>query len=117
MYETELNGEVCEHLQAGGRERRRGPVRVIQAEAVLPPVLQDAIDLIFRQLDCERATYRSYTGFVFAVLKPDFPSPTAAIRQLNDGVFYPSVFHRIGSAPERGGTYGKMIAQYVHLCT
>jgi hypothetical protein len=115
MYETELNGEVCHVENTSRLEAANGGGA--QAEAVLLPVLQDAVDLIFRQLDCERATYRSYTGFVFAVLKPDFPSPTAAIRQLNDGVFYPSVFHRIGPAPERGGTYGKMIAQYVHLYT
>jgi hypothetical protein len=56
-------------------------------EAALLSVLQDAIDLLFRQLDGQRPTYGSYTGFVFAVVKPDFPSPSTAIGQLHDGVF------------------------------
>jgi hypothetical protein len=86
-------------------------------EAALLPVLQDAIDLLFRQLDGQRPTYGSYTGFVFAVVKPDFPSPSTAIGQLHDGVFYSLVFHKIGSTTERNRTYGKMTAQYVHLCT
>jgi hypothetical protein len=32
---------------------------------------------------------------MFAVAKPDFPSPTTAPGQLNDGVFYPFVFHGV----------------------
>jgi len=62
------------------------------------------------------ARHRSDTGFVFAVTKPDFPSPTSVIGQLNDGVFYPFVFHGYpGSAWMRGRDYAKMTAQYVHF--
>jgi len=69
--------------------------------APLLPVLEHAINLGFSKLDCQGSANPSYTGFAFAVTKPDFPSPTAAIGQLNDGVFYSIVFHQICSASER----------------
>ena len=73
----------------------------------LLPVLDDPIDLIFSQFDRKRSTHRSYTGLVFAVVKPDFPSPTGIIGQSNDRVFYALVFHaewfrvQNGTTPKR----------------
>jgi hypothetical protein len=50
---------------------------------------------MFSLFDCHRPTYRGHTGFVFPVGKSDFPSPAAAFSQLNNGVFYSFVFHKI----------------------
>jgi hypothetical protein len=57
-----------------------------------------AINLSLSLFDCHRAAYRCYAGFRFAIADSDFPSPTIAFGQLNDGVFHSSVFHRISSA-------------------
>ncbi len=59
---------------------------------------QEAINLSLSLFDCHRAAYRCYAGFCFAIADSDFPSPTIAFGQLNDGVFHSSVFHRISSA-------------------
>jgi hypothetical protein len=67
------------------------------AEAALLLVLYDTVDFIFGEFDCQRSTYSRYTGFVFAVAEFHFPSPTA-IGQLNNGVFYSLMFHRIISS-------------------
>jgi hypothetical protein len=61
----------------------------------LRPVLQEAIDLTLSLFDGHRATYRGLSGSGFAVVKPDFPSPPDTIGELNDGVFYSLVLHRI----------------------
>jgi hypothetical protein len=50
---------------------------------------------MFSLFDCHRPTYRGHTGFVFPVGKSDFPSPDAALSQLNNGVFYSFVLHKI----------------------
>jgi hypothetical protein len=90
------------------------------------PVSQEAIDLMFNQLDCRHSTYRSHTGFVFAVAWSDFPAPTGIVNQLNDGIFYASIFHKISSqdnfAEAKGGprsraTYTANDCPYVHLYT
>jgi hypothetical protein len=73
-------------------------------EAVLLPLLEDMINLMFRELDCHRSTYPGYPGFAFAFAQFDFPSPASALSQLNDGVFYSFVFHGNSSAHERKGT-------------
>ena len=54
-----------------------GPAR----HAALLPFLEHAINLGFSKLDCQGSANPSYTGFAFAVTKPDFPSPTAAMAQ------------------------------------
>ena len=77
------------------------PDRSRYAEAALLTVLSSAINLMFRQFDCRRSTYRRYTGFVLAFAKSDFPSPTTATNQLNDGVFYSFVLHEIPPQKQR----------------
>jgi hypothetical protein len=67
----------------------------------LLPVLKGAVDLKLGEFDCRRSTYRSYTGFFFSIAKFDFPSPTSAFHQLNDGVFHSLVFHRVCFASQR----------------
>ena len=56
---------------------------------------------MLRQFDCRRSTYRSYAGFVLALAKSDFPSPTTATNQLDDGVFYSFVLHEIPPQEQR----------------
>jgi hypothetical protein len=63
-------------------------------------VLQGAIDLIFSYVDCRRSTDPGHTRFAFAVGKPDLPSPTSVIGQLNDEVLDSFVFHGAGSMPK-----------------
>jgi hypothetical protein len=65
-------------------------------EAALLSNLYDAINLKFSEFDCKRSTFRSYTGFVLAVVKSDFPFPPGAARHLNNGVFHSLIFHQIG---------------------
>jgi hypothetical protein len=73
-------------------------------EAVLLPLLEDMINRMFSELDCHLSTCPGYPGSAFAFTQFDFPSPTSALRQLNDGVFYSLVFHANPSARERRGT-------------
>jgi hypothetical protein len=73
-------------------------------EAASLPVLEDMINLMFSELDCRRSTCPGYPGFAFAFAQFDFPSPTSALGQLNDGVFYSLVFHGNPSADERRAT-------------
>jgi hypothetical protein len=61
-----------------------------------------SIDFIFCEFDCQHSTYPRHTGFVFAVAEFYFPSPTA-IGQLDNGVFYSLMFHRIISLALVGG--------------
>ena len=61
-------------------------------------VLYDAINLRLSLFDRHRSTYRRHTGFIFAFAKLDFPSPANAFGQLNDGVSYSFVFHKMLSA-------------------
>jgi hypothetical protein len=55
---------------------------------------------MFSLFDCDRATY-GVTGFVFDVGKSDLPSPAVAFSQLDNGVFYSFVLHKI--SPHVGG--------------
>ena len=57
----------------------------------------DIIDQRFSLLDCHCSTYRRHTRLLFSITKSDFPSPTT-LKQLNDGVFYSFIFHKISSA-------------------
>jgi hypothetical protein len=60
-------------LVPASMETTRPPQR-----AALLSVLYDAINLIFSEFDCKLSTSRSYTGFVLAVIKSDFPFPPGA---------------------------------------
>jgi hypothetical protein len=85
-------------------------------EAALLSILYEPINLKFSEFDCKRF-FPSYTGFVLAVVKPDFPFPPGTTRHLNNRVFYAFVFHEIGSAVSGTGRKPKTMAKYVHLCT
>jgi hypothetical protein len=74
----------------------------IPTEAALL-VLYDAINLRFSLFYCHRSTYRSHTGSILAFAKLDFPSPTNAVSQLNHGVFYSFIFHKMLSARQPSG--------------
>jgi hypothetical protein len=66
-------------------------------------VLYDAINLGFGLFYCHPSAYRCHAGFDFTIVKSDFPSPTAAFNQLNDGVFYSLIFHKMFSACQPSG--------------
>jgi hypothetical protein len=98
----------------------------MEADLLLIP--KDAIDLVFSPFDCRRSTCLSHTGLAFAVAEIDFPSPTSAVHQLNDGIFHSLVFHGIYFAQRLRGPkvarslacarqHTKRISPYVHLCT
>jgi hypothetical protein len=76
---------------------QRSDARRRPTAAGLLPDLENSIDLIFDQPDGSRPTYRTDSGFASAVAKPEFPAPSAAIRQLNDGIFDAFIFHKISS--------------------
>lgn len=59
----------------------------------LLPVPKDAINLVLDNFDGNGPAHGRYAGPVFSGAKLDFPSPTGAVSQLNDGVFNSSVFH------------------------
>jgi hypothetical protein len=69
----------------------------------LLPVLEHAINLVLDNFDCSGSAEGCYAGSVFSSAKFDFPSPTVAIDQFNDGVFYSSVFH--GKAANLSGSH------------
>jgi len=50
------------------------------------------VDFALDNFDRKGSAYRRHTGF--STVKMDFPSPTVALNQLNDGVFHTSVLHR-----------------------
>jgi hypothetical protein len=86
-----------DHLGKVNDQATRGP------DQHLLSILYDAIDLKFSEFDCERSL-RSFTGFVLAVVKPDFPFPPGAARQLDNGIFHSLVVHQIGPLIERTRT-------------
>jgi hypothetical protein len=104
--------------------RRRSDTSRGPSAAGLLPDLEDAIDLIFDQPGGSRPTYRTDSSFASAVAKPEFPAPSTAIRQLNDGIFDAFIFHKISShtTPAKAErrfacpqNNHRMTVQYVHL--
>jgi hypothetical protein len=79
-------------------ERRRS-----SAMTALLPVLKHAINLVLDNFDCSGSAQGRHAGSVFSSAKSDFPAPTVAINQFNDGVFYSSVFH--GKAANLSGSH------------
>jgi hypothetical protein len=90
--------------------RRFGGSRKTPAAAGLFPAFEHSIDLIFDQPDGRRPTHRADSGFGSAVGKPEFPAPSAAIRQLNDGIFNAFIFHKISSHPTPAKAEGASLA-------
>jgi hypothetical protein len=62
--------------------------------AALLPVLDETINLGVYNFDCGGSAIGCFAGFAFSIAKIDCPSPTAALKQLDDSVFHSSIFHR-----------------------
>jgi hypothetical protein len=76
-------------------------------------ILEEAVDVLFSQFDCGGSTCPSYTSFAFSVAEIDFPPPSGAIQQLNDGKGHSFVFHEIFLRT----IFAKATVVYFQACT
>ena len=77
-------------ISASSNERGRQPRRPYC-------LFLESDHLGFGKFGGKRSAYRHIAGLRFPVTKIDFPSPTAAFQQLDNGAFDSSVFHEVVS--------------------
>lgn len=87
----------CGH---GSGNRRTTP---IVDQAVSRLVLKEAINLGPYNFFRRSSTYGRFTRFGFPVTEIDFPSPTALLKHLDDGVFHSFVLHITRPPPKSAG--------------